>query len=92
VKELQLRGFWGLGPWVDLLLWLMVATLRDTKVLEKLKKDLPGLQGFSIEGLSVEESSEFGPGTSLDARSNDAATNNTVSERIFPPLSGPLHP
>ncbi len=77
---------------MTLLFWLRVAALKDAMELEKSKKDLPCLQGFVSEGLSAEELSEFSPGASLDARSNDAATNNTVSERIFPPLSGPLHP
>ncbi len=81
-----------MGPRVALLPWSTAAALRDARELEKSKKDLPGLQGFARDGLSVWELREFSPGASLDARSNDAAINIKVSERIFPPLSGPLHP
>jgi hypothetical protein len=77
---------------VILLFWLTAAALRDAMEPEKSKNDLPGLQGFPREGLLAKELREFCPGVSTEAISNDADIKITISERIFPPLSRPLHP
>lgn len=53
---------------------------------------LPGLNGFTREGLPQEGSAEFVPGASWLAQAIRNAISTTNNARIVLPLSGPLRP